>query len=88
MPTINQTLFKKNSPKQSALDSGSPESQIALFTHRIEHIINHLKEHKKDHTSRLSLVKIVQKRKKQLSYLAKQDITRYKTICTNLSLRK
>lgn len=88
MQAINQAFFKENSPRQLEGDTGSPESQIALFTHRIKHITTHLKEHKKDHASRLSLVKIVQKRKKQLRYLERENIDRYRTICKNLSLRK
>ena len=33
-------------------DTGSPEVQIALLTHRIKHLTEHLKTHKHDHHSR------------------------------------
>ena len=40
-------------------DTGSPEVQIALLTHRIVYLTEHLKEHKKDHHSRRGLLKMV-----------------------------
>ena len=33
-------------------NTGSTEGQIALFTHRINHLTEHLKSNKKDHSSR------------------------------------
>jgi Ribosomal protein S15 len=33
-------------------DTGSPEVQVALLSHRISHLTEHLKEHKHDHHSR------------------------------------
>jgi len=33
----------------NANDTGSPEVQVALLTHRISHLTEHLKEHKHDH---------------------------------------
>ena len=33
---------------QSATDTGSAESQIALFTYRIKHLTEHVKKHHKD----------------------------------------
>ncbi|MEM7174169.1 MAG: 30S ribosomal protein S15 [Bacteroidota bacterium] len=82
------TLFKQHSPRQSDKDTGSPESQIALFTARVQHITQHLKTHKKDHKSRLGLIKLVQKRKKQLLYLSRVDINRYRLICDSLAIKK
>ena len=85
---ISPSLFETHSPTQAKIDTGSPESQIAVFTTRIHLINQHLKTHNKDHKSRLGLIKLVGKRKKQLSYLTKKDPARYKAICKNLSLRK
>lgn len=69
-------------------DTGSPESQIALFTFRINHLTSHLKTNKKDHGSRLGLLKLVGKRRRLLDYLYKNDIERYRSIIAKLNIRK
>ena len=83
-----QDLFENHGRLKSKNDSGSAESQIALFTYRINHLTDHLKSHKKDHSSRLGLLKLVGKRRRLLDYLYKRDITRYRTIIAELKLRK
>ena len=69
-------------------DTGASESQIALFTDRINHLTNHLKVNKKDHSSRLGLLKLVGKRRKLLDFLYKNEIERYRAIIDKLNLRK
>ena len=69
-------------------DSGTSESQIALFTNRINHLTDHLKVNKKDHSSRLGLLKLVGKRRKLLDFLYKNEIERYRAIIDKLNLRK
>lgn len=69
-------------------DSGTAESQIAMFTLRINHLTEHLKSNKKDHASRLGLLKLVGKRRRLLNYLQKNDIERYRTIIGKLGIRK
>lgn len=69
-------------------DTGSPESQIALFTFRINHLTEHLKSNKKDFGSRLGLLKLVGKRRRLLDYLYKNDIERYRSIIAKLNIRK
>jgi len=69
-------------------DTGSPEVQIALLTHRINHLNEHLKTHKKDHHSRRGLLMMVGKRRGLLNYLMDQDIERYRAIVAKLNLRK
>ncbi len=69
-------------------DTGSPEVQIALLTHRINHLNDHLKEHKKDHHSRRGLLKMVGQRRGLLNYLKEKDIERYRTLMAELGLRK
>jgi small subunit ribosomal protein S15 len=69
-------------------DTGSPEAQIALFTHRINHLTDHLKDNKKDFATQQGLMKLVGKRKKLLNYLQSTNIERYRAILTELSLRK
>lgn len=69
-------------------DTGSPEVQIALLTQRINHLTEHLKTHKKDHHSRRGLLKMVGQRRGLLNYLMKKDIERYRTIISQLGIRK
>ncbi|GFP29859.1 small subunit ribosomal protein S15 [Candidatus Hakubella thermalkaliphila] len=69
-------------------DTGSPEVQIALLTHRINQLTDHLKLHRKDHHSRRGLLKMVGQRKRLLDYLRNKDMGRYRTIISKLGLRK
>jgi len=85
---IKQELFKKHGFEKKKEDTGSPESQIALFTHRINHLTSHLKQNKKDFATQQGLMKLVGKRKKLLNYLQNNNITRYRAILADLELRK
>lgn len=73
---------------KSKKDTGSAESQIALFTKRIEHLSSHLKINAKDFNTEKSLVKMVGKRRNLLEYLKKIDIKRYREIIKKLGIRK
>ena len=68
-------------------DTGSAESQIALFTFRIAHLTEHLKQNRKDFTTARSLTKLVGKRRSLLTYLKERDINRYRAIVKALGLR-
>jgi small subunit ribosomal protein S15 len=81
-----RSIFKKYG--KSETDTGSPESQIALFTHRIEHLTNHLKKNDKDFSTQRALLKLVGKRRRLLDYLKNIDIERYREIIKVLNLRK
>ncbi len=81
-------IFEQKGFSKQATDTGSPESQIALFTHRISHLTEHLKKNKKDNSTRLGLLKLVGKRRSLLRYLQEQDINRYRTIIKDLGIRK
>ncbi|MDB5261518.1 MAG: ribosomal protein [Adhaeribacter sp.] len=83
-----QEIFEKNSLSKSKTDTGSPESQIGLFTHRITHLTDHLKVNKKDFSTRLALLKLVGKRRRLLNYLSKTEIGRYRAIISELGIRK
>ena len=83
---LKEDIFKKYG--KSATDTGSAEGQIALFTHRINHLTEHLKKNRKDFNTERSLVKLVGKRRALLDYLAKKDIMRYRAIVKELGLRK
>ena len=72
----------------SATNSGSTEGQIALFTFRIKSLSAHLQQNKKDHSCRRSLLTLVGKRKRLLTYLAKRDITKYRDLIEKLNIRK
>ena len=72
----------------SAEDTGSPEVQIALLTHRINDLTDHLRAHKHDENSRRGLLKMVGQRRRQLAYLQKTDRERYRTLIQRLGLRK
>ncbi len=85
-PEIKKKIFKEHGEKEE--NTGSPESQIALFTHRITHLTEHLKQNKKDLNTRRSLVLLVNKRRKLLNYLKDNDIERYRAIIKKLKLRK
>ena len=69
-------------------DTGSPEVQVALLTHRINELTEHLKVHKKDNHSRRGLFKMVGQRRGLLKYLEKTDIERYRSLIERLGLRK
>ena len=68
-------------------DTGSPEVQVAILTHRINHLNEHLKTHHKDHHSRRGLLKMVGVRRSFLNYLMKNDIARYRSLIERLGLR-
>jgi small subunit ribosomal protein S15 len=79
-------IFKTHGETET--NTGSAEGQIALFTHRINHITDHLRINKKDKSAELSLIKLVGKRRSLLDYLVKVDIFRYRAIIKELNLRK
>lgn len=81
-----QEIFGKYG--QSNSDTGSVESQVALFSYRIAHLTEHMKQNRKDHTTERSLVKLVGKRRALLTYLKNKDINRYRAIVKALGLRK
>ena len=69
-------------------DTGSPEVQVALLSQRIRDLTEHLKQHKHDHHSRRGLLLLVGRRRRLLNYLAKTDITRYRSLIERLGLRR
>ncbi|MDW8015232.1 MAG: 30S ribosomal protein S15 [Bacteroidia bacterium] len=84
---LKAQIVAEHSPQRSARDTGSPESQIALLTYRIQEISNHLREHKKDFSAQRGLLRLVGQRKRLLAYLKKRDIHRYRAIVEKLNLR-
>ena len=94
---IHQTIMYLDSSKKTELfekfgkgttDTGSAESQIALFTYRIAHLTEHMKQNRKDHSTERALTGLVGKRRSLLNYLKTRDINRYRAIVKALGLRK
>lgn len=81
-----QKLIEKFKLHES--DTGSPEVQVGLLTHRISYLTEHLKVHKKDHHSRRGLLMLVGKRRRLLNYVKSKDFNRYRTIIETLGLRR
>jgi len=81
-----QEIFEKHG--KSNTDTGSPESQIALFSYRISHLTEHMKSNKKDYNTERSLKMLVGKRRSLLDYLKDNDIERYRSIIKELGIRK
>ena len=75
---------------RDANDTGSPESQIALFSVRIKHLTEHLKSNHKDYATARALKALVGQRRSLLDYLIRKDINGYRAIIANneLGIRK
>ena len=68
--------------------AGSSESQVAIFTKRIEYITDHLKKNRKDHSARRGLIQLVSKRKRLLTYIRKNNLESYKQLIKSLNIRE
>ena len=73
---------------KSEADTGSPEVQIALLTARINHLTEHLREHGHDHHSRRGLLMLVGQRRRLLNYLQRRNLDRYRSLISELGLRR
>lgn len=71
---------------QGPTDTGSPESQIALFSIRIKHLTEHLKANHKDYATARALKALVGQRRSLLDYVKKKDIERYRAIIAKKEL--
>jgi small subunit ribosomal protein S15 len=68
-------------------DTGSPEFQVAGMTERISYLTKHLKQHPKDFSTRRGLVALVNKRRRLLNYLFREDVDRYSALVSSLGIR-
>lgn len=82
---IKEEIIKKYQKHEG--DTGSPEVQVAILTHKINALNEHLKSHKKDHHSRRGLLKMVGQRRGLLKYLQNNDITSYRSLIKELGIR-
>ncbi|MBA4242078.1 MAG: 30S ribosomal protein S15 [Bacteroidota bacterium] len=83
---VKKDIFKKHGGSDK--NTGSAESQVALFTHRIDHLTGHLKNNKKDFGTQRALLNLVGKRRALLDYLKNTDIMRYRAVIKVLDIRK
>jgi small subunit ribosomal protein S15 len=86
--TVEETAQIIQEHQHSDKDVGSTEVQIALLTANILKLSEHFKSHKKDTHSRRGLIKMVNQRRKLLSYLKRKNITRYQDLIAKLGLRR
>jgi small subunit ribosomal protein S15 len=85
-PEVKASLIKKFARTDG--DTGSPEVQVAILSHRIAQLTEHFKDHKKDNHSRRGLLKMVSQRRRLLDYLKSRDEGRYQAIIRELDLRR
>ncbi len=74
--------------RRSESDTGSPDVQVAILTHRIRELTEHLRTHKHDYASRRGLLLMVGKRNRLLKYLARTRREDYQALIKRLGLRK
>ena len=82
---IKQNLISKFAINEK--DTGSAEVQIAILSERIKNLTEHFKKHKHDNHSKTGLIAMVNKRKKLLNYLSKQNNQKYMEITKELNIR-
>jgi small subunit ribosomal protein S15 len=73
---------------KDASDTGTTQVQVALLTHRINHLTEHLRTHGHDHHSRRGLLMLVGRRRRFLNYMQKKDLEGYRSLIRELGLRR
>lgn len=68
-------------------DTGSPEYQVAGMTERISYLTKHLQVHPKDFSTRRGLVALVNKRRRLLNYLCRENEEAYVSLVKSLGIR-
>ena len=71
---------KNKSLARSSNDTGSSEVQIGFLSNKIERLSDHFKKFKKDKHSAVGLLKAVNKRKRLLTYLKKNNPETYSKV--------
>lgn len=83
---VKQQVISKY--KQHKTDSGSPEVQVAILSHRIAQLTDHIKSNKQDHHSRRGLLMMVARRRRLTNYLKSRSPERYKALILSLGIRR
>ncbi len=81
-----QEIFAKYG--STPTDTGSVESQVALFSTRISDLTQHLKKNRKDFSTQKALKDLVGKRQSLLNYRKRHDVLAYRALIEKLGLRK
>ena len=68
-------------------NTGCPEYQITVLTHRIAYLSNHIKKHKKDHNTKRGLLVLVSRRKSMMKYLQRKNPEALSKITQKLDIR-
>jgi len=73
---------------RNAVDTGSPEVQIAVLTEEMKELSEHLKLHRHDFSSRRGLLRKVSLRRRLLRYLQRENEARYEELAKKLKLKR
>ena len=68
-------------------DTGSTSVQIAMMSQKISELTEHMKSNKKDFATKRSLLMLVGKRKRLLSYLKDTNLDGYRELVKKLKIR-
>nr|YP_010927834.1 ribosomal protein S15 [Cuphea arenarioides]WKK46856.1 ribosomal protein S15 [Cuphea arenarioides] len=85
---VKNSFISVISQQEKKENSGSVEFQVFSFTNKIRRLTSHLEFHRKDYLSQRGLRKILGKRQRLLSYLAKNNKVRYKELISRLDIRE
>ncbi|YP_004327718.1 ribosomal protein S15 (chloroplast) [Hevea brasiliensis] len=85
---VKNSFISVISQEEKDENKGSVEFQIVSFTNKIRRLTSHLELHRKDYLSQRGLRKILGKRQRLLSYLAKKNRVRYKELIILLDIRE
>nr|YP_009975669.1 ribosomal protein S15 [Balanops balansae]QNK05087.1 ribosomal protein S15 [Balanops balansae] len=85
---VKNSFISVISQEEKEENRGSLEFQIISFTNKIRRLTSHLELHRKDYLSQRGLRKILGKRQRLLSYLAKKNRVRYKELISQLAIRE
>ena len=69
-------------------DVGSSPVQIARLTHKISDLSEHFSKHPKDHHSRRGLIRMINQRRRLLSYIKRTTPETYRGLIQKLGLRR
>ena len=85
---VKNSFISVISQEEKDENKGSVEFQIVSFTNKIRRLTSHLELHRKDYLSQRGLRKILGKRQRLLSYLAKKNRVGYKELISRLDIRE
>lgn len=83
----NIDLSRVPSFQRTAADTGSPESQIARLSARVQQMSKHLIANRKDHGSKRGLERALAARRSLMQYLYSKDRETYDRLCVELGIR-